>query len=152
MIIDLDAHQGNGHERDFTGDDRVYIFDMYNGYIYPNDSRAKRGISKRIELTPYTSDDVYLELLGSSLKDSLNKFQPDLILYNAGTDCLTGDPLGALDITPDGIRRRDEIVFTIRDKIPIVMVTSGGYQRNNARIIADSILNLRHKGLIGLPI
>ena len=34
-------------------------------------------------------------------------------------------------------------------RIPVLMVTSGGYQRNNARIIADSILNLRQKGLIG---
>lgn len=32
--------------------------------------------------------------------------------------------------------------------IPVVMVTSGGYQRTTARIIADSILNLRALGLI----
>ena len=32
--------------------------------------------------------------------------------------------------------------------IPIVMVTSGGYQRSTARVIADSILNLRAKHLI----
>ena len=32
--------------------------------------------------------------------------------------------------------------------VPIVMVTSGGYQRSTARIIADSVLNLRDKGLI----
>ncbi len=53
-----------------------------------------------------------------------------------------------------GIRKRDQIVFEFAKKqkkkpIPIMMVTSGGYQRNNARIIADSILNLRQKGLIG---
>ncbi len=41
MIVDLDAHQGNGHERDFLGDDRVYIMDMYNRWIYPNDRYAK---------------------------------------------------------------------------------------------------------------
>eukprot|EP01018_Ginkgo_biloba_P021683 Gb_35289 [translate_table: standard] len=35
MIIDLDAHQGNGHEMDFANDGRVYILDMYNGEIYP---------------------------------------------------------------------------------------------------------------------
>lgn len=35
-------------------------------------------------------------------------------------------------------------------KIPIVMCTSGGYQRTNARVIADSILNLRSKNLISL--
>ena len=32
--------------------------------------------------------------------------------------------------------------------IPILMVTSGGYQRTTARIIADSILNLHNVALI----
>lgn len=27
MIVDLDAHQGNGHERDFLDDNSVFIFD-----------------------------------------------------------------------------------------------------------------------------
>ena len=34
--------------------------------------------------------------------------------------------------------------------IPIVMVTSGGYTRETAKIIADSILNLKEKKLISL--
>ena len=34
MIIDLDAHQGNGHETDFINDDRVYILDVYNRLIF----------------------------------------------------------------------------------------------------------------------
>lgn len=64
MIIDLDAHQGNGHEIDFSNDGtfilsteyviqsisndmltnfltgRVYILDMYNSGIYPFVSTA----------------------------------------------------------------------------------------------------------------
>ncbi|XP_036206247.1 histone deacetylase 11 isoform X14 [Myotis myotis] len=40
-IVDLDAHQGNGHERDFMGDQRVYIMDVYNRHIYPGDRFAK---------------------------------------------------------------------------------------------------------------
>ena len=46
MIVDLDAHQGNGHERDFMGDDSVYIFDTFNPHIYPGDNHAKQAISK----------------------------------------------------------------------------------------------------------
>ena len=42
MIVDLDAHQGNGHERDFMEDDNVYIMDVYNRDIYPHDGFAKR--------------------------------------------------------------------------------------------------------------
>jgi histone deacetylase 11 len=58
--------------------------------------------------------------------------------------------LGRLSITADGIIRRDEIVFeeAKRRKIPIVMVTSGGYQKETGAIIADSILNLYQKRLI----
>jgi hypothetical protein len=35
MIIDLDAHQGNGHEHDFMNNKSIYILDMYNSDIYP---------------------------------------------------------------------------------------------------------------------
>ncbi|KAL0181086.1 hypothetical protein M9458_023492, partial [Cirrhinus mrigala] len=50
-----------------------------------------------------------------------------------------------------GIIKRDEIIFRAarRRGIPILMVTSGGYQKKTARIIADSILNLHRQGLIG---
>jgi len=49
-----------------------------------------------------------------------------------------------------GIIKRDEMVFSIvrGKRIPIVMLTSGGYQRRTAEIIARSILNLRDKRLI----
>ncbi|KAF4523109.1 hypothetical protein B566_EDAN003123 [Ephemera danica] len=49
-----------------------------------------------------------------------------------------------------GIIRRDEMVFASasEEKVPIVMLTSGGYQKQTARIIADSILNLHAKGLL----
>ncbi len=55
----------------------------------------------------------------------MNEFKPDLIIYNAGTDILVNDPLGKLDISPDGIKLRDEIVFKTAKsyKISIVMLT-----------------------------
>jgi len=37
LIIDLDAHQGNGHERDMLNDSDVHIVDCFNPYIYPGD-------------------------------------------------------------------------------------------------------------------
>lgn len=49
-----------------------------------------------------------------------------------------------------GILARDKIVFmkARERRIPIVMLTSGGYLKSNAKIIADSILNLANLGLI----
>ena len=82
MIVDLDAHQvsermltclgiffnhfrfqGNGHERDFMGDDNVYIMDVYNRGIYPGDHQAKKAIRQKVELSHYTPDDLYLDLV-----------------------------------------------------------------------------------------
>ncbi|XP_011915624.1 PREDICTED: histone deacetylase 11 isoform X1 [Cercocebus atys] len=150
-IIDLDAHQGNGHERDFMDDKRVYIMDVYNRHIYPGDRFAKQAIRRKVELEWGTEDDEYLDKVERNIEKSLQEHLPDVVVYNAGTDILEGDRLGGLSISPAGIVKRDELVFRmVRGRhVPILMVTSGGYQKRTARIIADSILNLFGLGLIG---
>ncbi|KAI0236167.1 Histone deacetylase 11 [Lamellibrachia satsuma] len=150
MIIDLDAHQGNGYERDFMADDRVYILDMFNHEIYPNDEYAKGSIRRKVQLNSDVGDSEYLSLVRKHVEAALNEFPPDLIIYNAGTDVLEGDMLGHLSLSTQGVIERDQIVFQkarTRD-IPIMMLTSGGYQRSTARVIANSILNLHSLGLI----
>ncbi|EDV24513.1 uncharacterized protein TRIADDRAFT_25844, partial [Trichoplax adhaerens] len=151
VIIDLDAHQGNGHERDFAYNSNVYILDLYNADIYPRDKDARRGISKEIKIRTGEKDDRYLMLIKLNYPTILDEFKPDIVIYNAGTDILDGDPLGGLCISAQGVIKRDEIVFkeTRFRNIPIVMLTSGGYQKSNAKIIADSIMNLYQKKLIG---
>lgn len=75
--------------------------DMYNRQIYPRDHAAKAAIRCKIELEHHTNDKTYLRLLHINLERSLDEFRPDLVVYNAGTDILQGDPLGNLDITPE---------------------------------------------------
>ncbi|CAL5359248.1 unnamed protein product [Camellia sinensis] len=157
MIIDLDAHQGNGHEKDFSRDRRVYILDIYNPGIYPLwnslkilDYEARRYISQKVEVVGGTETEEYLTKLDEALKVAGRMFDPELVVYNAGTDILDGDPLGRLKISPDGITARDEKVFRFAHErnVPLLMLTSGGYMKSSARIIADSIVNLSKKGLI----
>ncbi len=52
VYIDLDAHQGNGVCHEFSADDRVQIFDMYNRDIYPRgDSEARQRIDCNLPLS-----------------------------------------------------------------------------------------------------
>ncbi|BFF93021.1 histone deacetylase 11 [Drosophila madeirensis] len=150
MIVDLDAHQGNGHERDFNSWETVFILDIYNAFIYPRDHIAKLSIRCGVELQNQTEDEVYLRQLSRCLMQSLADFRPDVVIYNAGTDVLKGDPLGHLDISAEGVMERDRLVFsTFRALgIPVVMLLSGGYTKASARVIADSIINLRQHGLL----
>jgi histone deacetylase 11 len=62
---------------------------------------------------------------------------------------LADDPLGGLNISSEAIIKRDEIIISmcIKNKIPVSMVLSGGYQKVNAYIIAESIENLLRKFL-----
>ncbi|WVY91656.1 hypothetical protein V8G54_037170 [Vigna mungo] len=143
MIIDLDAHQGNGHEMDFAYDSRVYILDMYNPGIYPlhcwlasdmsqcPDYEARNYINQKVEVKSGTLTEEYLQKLDEALEVAGRRFNPELI-------------------SPEGIALRDEKVFRFaREKnIPIVMLTSGGYMKSSAKVIADSIINLSNKCLI----
>ncbi|OEL35364.1 Histone deacetylase 2 [Dichanthelium oligosanthes] len=128
MIIDLDAHQGNGHEKDFGNDGRVYTLDMYNSGIYPFEHVAKKYIDQKVELDSGTKTEDYLENLDKALKVAECRFQPQLIVYNAGTDILDGDPLGRLKVSPEDVAIRDEKVFRFAkdQNIPLLMLTSGG--------------------------
>lgn len=75
MIIDLDAHQGNGYERDLLNDSDAYIVDFYNHDIYPEDEEAKPAIKKDVKITLHTTDKEYLESVLSLEKD-INNFMP----------------------------------------------------------------------------
>ena len=57
MIVDLDAHQGNGHERDHLHDENTFIVDAYNHGIYPMDQKAKRAIGLDIDVRKSTDDE-----------------------------------------------------------------------------------------------
>lgn len=141
MVIDLDAHQGNGTASIFRGDRRVFTFSMHGAGLYP--ARKERS-SLDIGLPPGTGDAVYLAALKGALPRALDKFRPDLAVYVAGADVYKGDLLGGLGLTRAGIRKRDALVFGAcrRLGVPAALVLAGGYAKkfgDTARIHADSI-------------
>jgi len=145
LIIDLDAHQGNGHGLDHMDRLKYCVFDMYNHHIFPGDEKAKQGITYDINAASYPRDATYIAKLEEMLPRAFEEFKPDFVIYNAGTDCMSGDPLGNLDVSPEGIIQRDEMVFELcleTFNVPVVMLLSGGYQKSNAPNIAESIENI----------
>ncbi|KAG2455039.1 hypothetical protein HYH02_000864 [Chlamydomonas schloesseri] len=151
LVIDLDAHQGNGVEHDklTLGDTQLFILDMYNAGVFPRDDEAKAAIDIKVELKSGTEDDIYLNRLRAALeRAALVLPKPDLVVYNAGTDILAGDPLGRLAVSPAGVVERDELVWRwSRDvaQAPIAMLLSGGYAKDSAAVISTSLANLFNK-------
>lgn len=68
LIVDCDAHQGNGYARDILLMEKeekkhLYILDMYNPRIYPQDEAAKIIVDREVMLPKQVQDDEYLRLL-----------------------------------------------------------------------------------------
>ncbi len=145
VIIDLDAHQGNGLARIFHQDATVHILDMYNRDIYPHDAWAANRINCALPLTSGTRDERYLRVLQGALPVFLQTIpQPQIAFYNAGTDIYEQDPLGRLSVSQQGILARDRFVFqTLTNAgIPWVMVLSGGYTQESYQLVADSVADV----------
>jgi len=146
LIVDCDVHQGNGNAWFFRRDSRVAIFDVYNQDLeYPGDmGHARRYITFDYPVTSGLYDTQYMAILEDNLPDAMDTFNPDLIIYNSGTDILDGDRFGGMHVSEQGIIDRDALVFRLafENNIPIVMVLSGGYTKKSVRAIGKSIANI----------
>jgi histone deacetylase 11 len=144
LIVDLDAHQSNGCAEVFRHDANIHILDIYNPFIFPCDRRVRQYVDFDCPVFPTITEADYLALVRAKLQQAITSCAPALIIYNAGTDILEGDPLGGMLISEQGIIQRDASVFAqaLAQGIPILMLLAGGYGRQNALVIAHSLENL----------
>lgn len=149
LVVDLDAHQGNGVASIFARDDDAAVFDVYNGEIWPQDEVARRAIRWDHPLPSGTDGAAYLELLARELPRALDEFEPQLVMYNAGTDIVAGDPLGLFEVSTEDVLRRDLFVLeeTARRGLPTVVTPSGGYTETSHQLLAELLIEVRERWL-----
>lgn len=131
MIVDLDAHQGDGTAAILKGDRRAFTFSMHQADIYPV---RKEKSSLDAALPRGTGGAVYLRVLRRELPKAVARFRPGLVIYLAGADVCRGDLLGGLGLSPADLRRRDAYVagFCRERRIPLAVTLGGGYRRKAA--------------------
>ncbi len=134
LIIDLDVHQGNGTAKLFEHNKNVFTFSMHGAHNYPF---HKETSDLDIGLKDGTNDDIYLPLLRDTLHMLIEKVKPDFAFYLSGVDILETDKFGKLDISINGCKQRDEIVFTKLQKhhIPCAVAMGGGYSPDIRTIV-----------------
>lgn len=160
MTIDCDVHQGNGTASIFAGTRTasallpsasastvrqpsgmprgkmrgahagdVFTISLHQHNNYP---LWKPPSSIDVDLPDGTGDDDYLAWLDNALSSGLRQFEPNLICYIAGADPYKDDQLGGLNLSIEGLKRRDELVFQVAHarSIPIMVTYAGGYAQN----------------------
>lgn len=160
MTIDCDVHQGNGTAAIFAGTRTasallpsssvstvqaptnapsgkmrgshagdVFTISLHQHNNYP---LWKPPSSIDVDLPDGTGDDDYLAWLDNALSSGLRQFEPDLICYVAGADPYKEDQLGGLNLTIEGLKKRDALVFNVARtrSIPVMVTYAGGYAQD----------------------
>lgn len=156
MTVDCDVHHGNGTAAIFAGvrvpsdplpsgaaatvnSERpaklrqahagdVFTISLHQENNYPP---VKPPSSIDVDLPDGIGDDDYLGWLDNALSSGLRQFSPDLLCYIAGADPYREDQLGGLNLTIEGLKKRDELVFRVAaaQRIPVMVTFAGGYAR-----------------------
>ncbi len=157
LVVDWDAHHGNGTEDVFREDPSVYFLSLHLSPHFPGTGPARdrgagrgRGTTRNVPLPHGTGGAEYRARFLAALDDALSAFSPDLAIVSVGLDALEGDPEGGLRLLPDDLHR---LTVDLLDRLPAgarrraVGVLEGGYAVD--RIGAGFVAVLR--ALAGLP-
>ena len=115
LIVDYDAHFGDGTHALIEGDDAIEMIDLSSSDFFTNRTNG-HGFQ-------------YLRRCCELLSDvDVTRF--DLVLYNAGMDPYEGCRIGGLKgVTFDCLAERDRFVFTqcAKNSTPVAFCLAGGY-------------------------
>ena len=153
LVVDCDLHQGNGTAKIFENDDSVFTFSIHQERLYP----VKEKSSLDIGLDNRTGDKEYLDRLEEGITRALGGREFDLIFYVAGADPYIADQLGNLELSKEGLKRRDGLILaTAREmNLPVVAVLAGGYAQDTQDVVdihielcrQVKVENLRRRGI-----
>jgi acetoin utilization deacetylase AcuC-like enzyme len=129
MVVDCDNHHGNGTAAIFAGDSSVFTLSIHQYNNYP---AVKPHSTVDVHLSDGVGDEEYLERLSAAYRFPIHGFHPDLLVYVAGADPYCEDRLGGLDLTLEGLKRRDCLVIdtALREGVAVAIVLAGGYAVN----------------------
>ena len=133
LILDLDVHQGDGTASICKNIDNIFTCSIHCKNNFPFD---KKNSNLDVPIDDEVNDLKYINILTKTLDQIESNFTPDIVFYDAGVDVHSNDDLGNLNLTDDGIKKRDEIVceYFKEKKIPLCTVIGGGYSKNRQEL------------------
>ena len=128
MVVDTDAHQGNGTNSILASDPNVFTYSIHVGRNFPS---KKVSGSMDVETVRYVEGEMYLKQLFNTLAAALDVFSPDLVIWIAGADNHRNDRMGQMLLDLKDFMRRDEVILRafIGNRIPVAILYGGGYNR-----------------------
>ncbi|MBI5955201.1 MAG: histone deacetylase [Chloroflexi bacterium] len=139
MVIDFDAHHGNGTQTVCMNNDRFGFISTHQWGIYPgtgwiNDAPHARGRLVNVPLEAFAGDEVFARVADEIFQPAVEKFRPQMLLISAGFDSHWSDPLTSLGLSTQGFFNISKKLVHLAEEHcngKIVFVLEGGYDPNN---------------------
>ncbi len=123
-VLDLDVHQGDGTATILKGEEGILTISVHGEKNFPF---RKAESDFDLPLPDLTGDEGYLEAVNDALR-IVDSFSPDILLFQAGVDGLDADALGKLCVSREGMRTRNDMVFSnLGRRTPCIFFMGGGY-------------------------
>ena len=147
LIIDFDAHHGNGTQEIFYEDPGVLYFSTHQWPLYPGTGHwshtgagAGIGYTANIPFPPQVGDEGYQRAFDEVLIPLAERYRPQLILVSAGYDAHWSDPLAHMRLSIAGYAAMVQRLIDMADTLcqgRIAMMLEGGYDFD---VLAHSVL------------
>ncbi len=136
LIVDWDAHHGDGTNHIFRSDSSVLYCSIHESPLYPgsgapDDHGAGEGLGYSINLPVphHTGHATYSTLFDEIIIPAAQKFNPDAIIISAGQDSHQDDPLTTLNLCQQSYFDLTTKLMNVNPKI--IAVLEGGYNLTN---------------------
>ena len=151
MIVDWDAHHGNGTQEIFRADPDVLFFDIHRASpFYPGSGSLEEvgaglgeGTTINVPVPGGTGDIAYLKAFREILVPAADWFRPDLILVSAGFDPHWNDM--ALNVSYEGFAAMTGILQQLAQRHcqgRLVFTLEGGYNLESLARGVHSVLEI----------
>ncbi len=153
MVIDYDAHHGNGTQAAFFNEERVGFISTHQWGIYPGtgwieDAPHAKGRLVNVPLHEFAGDKTFARVTDEIFKPMVESFRPQMLFISAGFDAHWSDPLTSLGLSTRGFYNVSKKLVEMADEYcggKIVFVLEGGYDPHNvangAGAVFDALTN-----------
>lgn len=163
LIVDFDAHHGNGTQDAFYETDEVFVVSIHQKDIFPFTGQALevgagkgRGYTINVPVHAQFGDQEYTFLLGRLLQVVAEQYLPQIILVSAGYDGHVDDTMSGTNLTTGWFGVATTILQQAADSVcdgRLLMILEGGYNPVSleASVLEtlDSLL-VKRSGRIGI--
>jgi acetoin utilization deacetylase AcuC-like enzyme len=129
-IFDFDVHHGNGTQKAFYDDDRIYYISIHQFPHYPGtgfpEERGKNNTNLNIQMMPGVPEELWHSAIENLVLPELKRFKPEFLLISAGFDAHRRDPLGSQNLEAEDFAKMTRAMKGIAGG-RIVSVLEGGY-------------------------